>query len=392
MDDAGGDDDQKPVAAVTGKDARYPLEVEYCTCGLPSEYCEFLPEAERAGCRYWSGGGAGSRADAKGNGDGATAGVSSQAGDAEGADGGPAAAVAVQRVTGGMERLAVHEPSAAASTPGSGGRQPKRSPPPPSAAQVDIQLVKVKGNKQVTVVHGLGAFRERVTLKEFAKACKRRFGCGATVSQTAEQQEVVEVQGDHLHYRGSRVRVAGAVFVPAAAALEAAAAAAWVLGAARERLCRGCVAVEADAAPVRRLDGARRFDGAATVRSGAATASASLFATRFFLLTVFSRLGFAPVAVGIRSASCTGVGVGVAADDSIPPPSLTSTLFSTSQFFTASLAIAPPSSPTIRWASAVRLPTVSAPGTRRPCALRRCSSCSTSASKYRRSARPIRLR
>ena len=178
------------------KDARYPLEVEYCTCGLPSEYCEFLPEAERAGCRYWSGGGADSRADAKGNGDAATTGVLSPARDTEGDDG-PAAAVAVQRVTGGMERLAVHEPSAAASTPGSGGRQPKRSPPPPSAAQVGIQLVKVKGNKQVTVVHGLGAFCERVTLKEFAKACKRRFGCGATVSQTAEQQEVVEVQGDH---------------------------------------------------------------------------------------------------------------------------------------------------------------------------------------------------
>ncbi|CDF41043.1 unnamed protein product [Chondrus crispus] len=69
----------------------------------------------------------------------------------------------------------------------SGGKKKK------AAAEIVLMLGQRKGKKQVTIVYGLDLFG--IKLKEAAKAAKRKFATGSSITVSADNRDVIEIQG-----------------------------------------------------------------------------------------------------------------------------------------------------------------------------------------------------
>eukprot|EP00171_Calliarthron_tuberculosum_P002539 IDg2539t1 len=87
----------------------------------------------------------------------------------------------------------------------SGGKK-KKAP-----AEIHLALGQRKGKKQVTIVYGLDLFG--IKLKDAAKAAKRKFATGSSVTTSADSRDVIEIQGArqedfaHLVHKEFGVRV-----------------------------------------------------------------------------------------------------------------------------------------------------------------------------------------
>jgi len=184
------------------RDPRYPLKVKYAPCGLPPEYCEFHSQDELRQCLPWLATHFPhwfeSRDQERSIDPQKQTRTSAPLPPEQRSEGleeirvdfsAFADAFAELRVT--AKTNAVNKPDRKESTKHSGGKQ--------EGSKIDnviIHVSKVKGNKQMTAVHGLEAFLERGTIKDMAKLCKKRFSCGATITRTEAHGEALEIQGD----------------------------------------------------------------------------------------------------------------------------------------------------------------------------------------------------
>ncbi|CAN8070827.1 unnamed protein product [Agarophyton chilense] len=69
----------------------------------------------------------------------------------------------------------------------SGGKK-KKTP-----AHIMLALGQRKGKKQVTIVYGLDLFG--IKLKDAAKAAKRKFATGSSITMSPDNREIIEIQG-----------------------------------------------------------------------------------------------------------------------------------------------------------------------------------------------------
>ncbi|KAK4532780.1 hypothetical protein CCYA_CCYA13G3637 [Cyanidiococcus yangmingshanensis] len=192
-------DDATESPARNTRDPRYPLQTEYAPCGWPPEYCEFHTKEELQSCLPWlldhypewfepihpGRGTEAALAETKTYPETLRNGL----GDASIDYSAFANYFAELKVT--AQERAVERPSVKAPAKSSGGKQKTGRTP-----EIVIQVSKVKGNKQMTAVYGLGAFIDKACMKDLAKACKKRFSCGATVTRTEAHGETLEIQGD----------------------------------------------------------------------------------------------------------------------------------------------------------------------------------------------------
>lgn len=238
-DGAHGDSDPVGVA----RDTRFPLRVQYCPCGLPPEYCEFLPEAELKRWLPWLQHhcpalyGRGTSGDTGGGDDDTDDDTDDKAGKATSASRSAATTATVESyectgrtvdaaaIAGTLARVRLADTTESPERTEQRRIQQERRERKQrqrdeheqrsgtGVAEAHICRGRVKGNKAVTTVYGLPeVFAQQsndkareagaaaaTALKEVAQACKKRFGCGATVTRSADKRDVVEVQGDRLH-------------------------------------------------------------------------------------------------------------------------------------------------------------------------------------------------
>lgn len=162
------------------RDPRFPLAVLYCAvCGMPPELHEYLSRSQLERCSDWlrenapetfpdrfpeEAAAAAARREAR-----AAAG---DAGDVDDGAGGSADdAVKVAKP--------VHQK-------GTIGKKKKLAP------EILIQLAKRK-QKNVTVVYGLDLFGIKLT--DATKASKKKFAAGASIALSADNRDVIEIQG-----------------------------------------------------------------------------------------------------------------------------------------------------------------------------------------------------
>lgn len=162
-------------------DAKYPLRVVYCaTCSWPAELHEYHARSQLARCEDWLRKNAPETFPEKFPEEAAAAKAAREAAAAAGSAGGAAG----DAVGGGEDdhvkvAVPVHQKGAI-------GRK-KKLP-----AEVTIQLANRKG-KKVTVVYGLDLFGIKLT--EAAKASKKKFASGCCVAMSADNRDVIEIQG-----------------------------------------------------------------------------------------------------------------------------------------------------------------------------------------------------
>lgn len=178
-----GTADEDESSSKLKKDPRYPLRVAYCdACGLPAEVHEYLSRAQFDKCRDW---------------------LRSHAPDLFPNEFPEEAAERLERLRlreqeGGPADLDVQDDESdendvgvKVAVPieqkGTVGKKKKLAP------EVVILLAQRKGKKQVTVVYGLDLFG--IKLSDAAKASKKKFATGASVARSADNRDVVEIQG-----------------------------------------------------------------------------------------------------------------------------------------------------------------------------------------------------
>lgn len=166
--------DQASADAV--RDDRYPLTVVYCKiCSWPAELHEYHARAQLGRCSEWLRENAPETFPDKFPEEAAAAKAAREAA----AAGGSAGPVAASADEGVKVAVPVHQKGAI-------GRKKKL------AAEVTIQLANRKG-KKVTVVYGLDLFG--IKLAEAAKASKKKFASGCCVAMSADNRDVIEIQG-----------------------------------------------------------------------------------------------------------------------------------------------------------------------------------------------------
>ncbi|KAI0556909.1 Translation initiation factor SUI1 [Gracilaria domingensis] len=168
------------AAAEPVRDERYPLTVLYCSvCGLPAELHEFHSRSQFEKCSGWLRKNApqyfpelfpdecAARLEALK--------LAEQTGVSppllpceEPQSDAPKVAVPIEQKT-------------------SGGKK-KKTP-----AHIILALGQRKGKKQVTIVYGLDLFG--IKLKDAAKAAKRKFATGSSITMSPDNREVIEIQG-----------------------------------------------------------------------------------------------------------------------------------------------------------------------------------------------------
>jgi density-regulated protein DRP1 len=179
-----GGDDVAHSGSSLSKDPRYPLEVPYCTtCGLPAEVHEYHSRSQFDKCRKWM------------------AANCPELFPQEFPDEAAAKLEALKLATDGSgeEKDAVAGPvvvddskdSVKVAVPveqkGTVGKK-KKLP-----AEIVIMLAQRKGKKQVTLVYGLDLFG--IKLLDAAKAAKKKFATGASVARSADNRDIIEIQG-----------------------------------------------------------------------------------------------------------------------------------------------------------------------------------------------------
>ncbi len=153
---------------------QYPLKVLYCPiCTLPAEVHDSIPKSQFEKCRPWLASHCpelfpdefpvecAALRDGKND-------VIDEADDEEGGEKRVKVAVPIEQKT-------------------SGGKK-KKAP-----AEVVLALGQRKGKKQVTIVFGLDLFG--IKLKAAAKAAKRKFATGSSVTTSPDSRDVIEIQG-----------------------------------------------------------------------------------------------------------------------------------------------------------------------------------------------------
>lgn len=162
------------AAATETTKSQYPLKVLYCkVCSLPAEIHDCIPKAQFEKCRPWLASHCPQLfpdefpLECAALRDGTHEIIDS---DSDNEDGKKQVKVAVpieQKTSGGKK---------------------KKAP-----AEVVLALGQRKGKKQVTIVFGLDLFG--IKLKEAAKAAKRKFATGSSVTTSPDSRDVIEIQG-----------------------------------------------------------------------------------------------------------------------------------------------------------------------------------------------------
>jgi density-regulated protein DRP1 len=165
-------------------DSRYPLMVPYCSvCGLPAEVHEYHSRSQFDKCKKWMAVNCPElfpevfpeEAAAKLEALKLTEEVS---GDEKSSGAGPAV------VDGDDDGVKVAVPIEQKGTVGKKKKLP---------AEIVIMLAQRKGKKQVTLVYGLDLFG--IKLSDAAKAAKKKFATGASVARSADNRDIIEIQG-----------------------------------------------------------------------------------------------------------------------------------------------------------------------------------------------------
>jgi density-regulated protein DRP1 len=173
-------------AAPTGlvKDPRYPLRVLYCaTCSMPPEVHEYLSRAQLDRCADWLRANAPETFPDRFPEEAAAAAAARTA--AAAADGGATDGGAGTSASGGAPgdgpkvAVPVHQK-------GTIGGKKKLAP------EILIQLANRK-QKKVTVVYGLDLFG--IKLSDATKASKKKFASGSSIARSADNRDVIEIQG-----------------------------------------------------------------------------------------------------------------------------------------------------------------------------------------------------
>jgi density-regulated protein DRP1 len=176
-DAADAADSAAPEAAVC--DPRYPLRVLYCaTCSMPPELHEYLSRAQLDRCSDWLREHAPETFPDRFPEEAAAAKTAREAAAAAGEDesAGPSEAPTDE---GPKVAKPVHQK-------GTIGKKKKLAP------EILIQLAKRK-QKNVTVVYGLDLFGIKLT--DATKASKKKFASGASIALSADNRDVIEIQG-----------------------------------------------------------------------------------------------------------------------------------------------------------------------------------------------------
>lgn len=165
------------------KDPRYPIRVTYCdVCGLPAEVHEYLSRSQFEKCREWLRSKAPEMFPEEFPDEAAEKleklRIREETGEAAGAyDSGNS-----QEEKDTIVKVAV--PIEQKGTVGKKKKLP---------SEVITTLAQRKGKKQVTVVYGLDLFG--IKLADAAKVSKKKFATGASVARSADNRDVVEIQG-----------------------------------------------------------------------------------------------------------------------------------------------------------------------------------------------------
>jgi density-regulated protein DRP1 len=176
--------DDTPAANAVANDSRYPLSVPYCSvCGLPAEVHEYHSRSQFEKCRKWMAVNCPElfpevfpeEAQAKLEALKLSEEVS---GDKTPSGAGPVV------VDGNDDGVKVAVPIEQKGTVGKKKKLP---------AEIVIMLAQRKGKKQVTLVYGLDLFG--IKLADAAKAAKKKFATGASVARSADNRDVIEIQG-----------------------------------------------------------------------------------------------------------------------------------------------------------------------------------------------------
>jgi translation initiation factor 1 (eIF-1/SUI1) len=184
--------------AENARDPRYPLQTEYAPCGFPPEYCEFNSPKELKTCLPWlmerypawfESNAAATKSLVAGHQEDTNA--ASRDGPAEPAIDFSAFSSYLAELKLTTQQETDELPTAKAPAKTSTAKKKGNKP-----LDVVIYVSKVKGTKQMTAVYGLRAFLDKSVMKDLAKACKKRFSCGATVNQPEGYGETLEIQGD----------------------------------------------------------------------------------------------------------------------------------------------------------------------------------------------------
>lgn len=176
-------------SGVPARDPRFPLRVLYCaTCGMPPELHEYLSRSQLERCGDWLRENAPETfpdrfpeeaAAARARREAHEAAGTDGADGADGADGGGEGGAAGSASDGVKVAKPVHQK-------GTIGKKKKLAP------EILIQLAKRK-QKNVTIVYGLDLFGIKLT--DATKASKKKFAAGASIALSADNRDVIEIQG-----------------------------------------------------------------------------------------------------------------------------------------------------------------------------------------------------
>lgn len=167
--------------AAPARDPRFPLRVLYCaTCSMPPEVHEYLSRSQLDRCADWLRENSPETFPDRFPEEAAAAKAAREAAIAAGGDG--------SAVAGPSEDAANDGPKVAKPVHQKGtiGKKKKLAP------EILIQLAKRK-QKNVTIVYGLDLFGIKLT--DATKASKKKFASGASIALSADNRDVIEIQG-----------------------------------------------------------------------------------------------------------------------------------------------------------------------------------------------------